>query len=106
MNKITSVSIACTPHRLNNMNDDIRSQRIYLLIGDVVTAGEDADGDEARDDGTRSRSSMRGRGTFPLKMPRARRRRRQRLDAAFGRRTIVWKEVLENVICPLLVLDR
>jgi hypothetical protein len=62
MNIITGVSIARTPHRLNSTNDDIRTQGIYLLNVDVVAGGEDADGDEAGDDGVRSRSSMSGRG--------------------------------------------
>jgi hypothetical protein len=62
MNMITGVSIAHTPHRLNSTKDDIRSQGIYLLNVDVVAGGEDADGDIAGDDGTRSRSSMSGGG--------------------------------------------
>jgi hypothetical protein len=62
MNMITGVSIARTPHRLNSTNDDIRSQGIYLLNVDAVASGEDADGDIAGDDGTRSRSSMSGGG--------------------------------------------
>ena len=62
MNMITGVSIARTPHRLNSTNDDIRSQEIYLLNVDVVTGGEDADGDEDGDDGARSRSLMSSGG--------------------------------------------
>ena len=62
MNMITDVIIDHTPYRLNNTNDDIRSQEIYLLNIDVVAGGEDADGDEAGDDGVRSRSSMSGGG--------------------------------------------
>jgi hypothetical protein len=58
----TSVSIACTPHRLNSTNDDIRTQGIYLLNIDVVAGGENAYGDKASDDGARLRSSMSGGG--------------------------------------------
>ena len=58
MNMITGVIIARTPYILNSTNDDIRSQEIYLLNVDVVAGGKDADGDEAGDDGARSRSSM------------------------------------------------
>jgi hypothetical protein len=54
----TGVSIARTPHRLNNTNDDIRTQGIYLLNIDVVAGGENADGDKAGDDGARSRSEQ------------------------------------------------
>jgi hypothetical protein len=36
-----------------------------------------------------SKSSMRDGGVFPLKIPRARARRRRRADAPFGRRAVV-----------------
>jgi len=60
MNKIADVSIARTPHRLNNTNDDIISRGIYLSIVDVVVDGGDADGDhdEVGDDSARLRLSM------------------------------------------------
>jgi hypothetical protein len=71
MNKITGASMARTPHRLDNTNDNITSREIYLPMGYVVAGSGDTYGDEAGDDGTRSRSSTSGGGTFPLKMSRA-----------------------------------
>jgi len=59
---ITGVSIARTPNRLDSMDQDIRTRGIYLPIGDVIAGGGDVEGDEAGDDGTRSKSSMRGGG--------------------------------------------
>jgi len=44
------------------MNEDIRTREIYLSIVDVIAGDGDIEGDEAGDDGTRSKSSMRGGG--------------------------------------------
>jgi hypothetical protein len=90
MNKRTSVSVARTlAMRLNSMNGNIGSRGVYLSIADEdgVAGDEDADGDAAGGDSTRS--SISGGGTFLLKMPQTRRWRRRRLDTALWRRATV-----------------
>jgi hypothetical protein len=56
---------------------------------------------------------MSGGGTFPLMIPRAWRQRRQRDDAAFGRRAVMkdlravaQRALSKNLICVLIVQDR